>query len=99
MKQSEKDLLLALLIDRYTAPTAPTEPKKARAYKRRSNGKPHQWTSDEVKLVLTEYLAGRGLTLAMDELGLRQSQVENLIYSVIAKRNRFTFEQFGLVFP
>jgi len=102
MKQSEKDLLLALLIDRYTVATAPTAPKILRnkkSYKRRSISEPHQWIETEVGFVLVQHLAGESTKDIANKLKLRQSQIDNLIYSVLSGRNRFTFEQFGLVAP
>ena len=83
---AEKELLLALLIEKYTAPKANTpalhKQKNAATKKKKKYSNKHMWT-DQEKLDLL-YWAENGIPFEdiAQQLGLRRKQVESMHYNV-----------------
>ena len=85
---AEKELLLALLIEKYTTKTQPlaSNVKIARTYKkRRMRGKRHEWTQQEKDHLVTKRNEGHSFRLIAGVMGLRVEQVENMYYTLVAR--------------
>jgi hypothetical protein len=82
----EKELLLALLIEKYTTKTEPTirleKPIRRAKHERRNSGKNHPWTNAEKQHLIEKRAEGHSFQVIAFMMGLRVSQCENMHYKL-----------------
>ena len=85
---AEKELLLALLVEKYTTKKQPNQEVKKTSVakkKRQTKGAPHRWTDSEKQHLIERRNQGHSFRLIARVLGLRVSQVENMYYTLTAR--------------
>jgi hypothetical protein len=86
---AEKELLLALLIEKYTMKTQQTQkiekPAQFKKRQRKTRGKIHRWTNAEKQHLIAKRSEGHSFRLIAGVMGLRVSQVENMYYTITAR--------------
>ena len=85
----EKELLLALLIEKYTTKTLPTAEKVVKQSKRqrRTRGENHIWTNAEKQHLIKARAEGYSFSVIATMLKLRVAQCENMHYA-LTQRNK-----------
>ena len=82
----EKELLLALLIEKYTSKTEPTirTEKVIRQikHKRHNRGKNYKWSDSEKDYLVAKRNEGKSFLVIANMMGLRVSQCENMHYKL-----------------
>ena len=88
----EKELLLALLIEKYTQAkiTKTTENivKIKQPRKRRARTKAHRWTNEQKAFLLQQRAKGHEMHKIAAAMGLRTKQVENMHYSLTSRKEK-----------
>lgn len=85
---AEKELLLSLLVEKYTQKKqaiAPIQEKTNYKKKRQTRGKTHHWTNAEKQHLIQKRQDGHSFRLIAGVMGLRVSQVENMYYSLTVR--------------
>jgi len=80
---AEKELLLALLIEKHTQPKKVAAPLVAAKRKRSRVHAPHFWTDAEKHFLLIEHAAGRETGQIAREMNLRSNQVGSMLYKLL----------------
>jgi len=87
----EKELLLALLIEKYTTKTEliirAEKPIQRAKHKRHNRGKNHNWTNAEKQHLIEKRNEGHSFQVIAFMMGLRVSQCENMHYK-LTQRNK-----------
>lgn len=89
---AEKELLLALLVEKYTQPKIAKIPETIieikHSRKRRERRKPHRWTDEQKAFLLQQRAKGVELYKIAGAMGLRTKQVENMYYSLTVRKDK-----------
>lgn len=87
----EKELLLALLVEKYTTKEpltySVTAPKKAKKSYRRRTGKRHTWTPSEKLALIRQRESGRSWSEISFDLGLPIKSVESMHYGLTSRKS------------
>ena len=86
---AEKELLLALLVEKYTCKTLTipqtAQPIRRKKHQRNTRGKIHYWTNADKQHLVQKRSEGHSFELIAGVMGLRLSQVKNMYYKLTVR--------------